>query len=108
MYRANPGFIPRNHLVEAVIAAATDSGDLGVFHAPVDVLAQPNYYRPEQAQYAMPPRPEQVVRQTLCGTCIQAQEPSDGYHCRMHRLFAPFVAQHSHKNFQRPVSTSSC
>jgi serine/tyrosine/threonine adenylyltransferase len=78
MYRANPVFIPRNHLVEAAIAAATDSaapgggvpagGDFSVFHALVDVLASPHDYRPELALYATPPRPEQVVKQTFCGT----------------------------------------
>ncbi len=68
MYRANPAFIPRNHLVEAAIAAATDRGDLSVFHQLVDVLAQPHQYRVELALYATPPRPEQVVEQTFCGT----------------------------------------
>jgi uncharacterized protein YdiU (UPF0061 family) len=68
MYRANPVFIPRNHLVEAAIAAATDSDNLNVFHQLVDVLAQPHEYRAELALYATPPRPEQVVQQTFCGT----------------------------------------
>ena len=65
---ANPVFIPRNHLVEAAIAAATDRGDLTVFHQLVDVLEAPHAYRPELALYATPPRPEQVVPQTFCGT----------------------------------------
>jgi len=73
MYRANPVFIPRNHLVEAAIAqandsAAADGSNFSVFHALVDVLANPHDYRPELAQYATPPRPEQVVKQTFCGT----------------------------------------
>jgi uncharacterized protein YdiU (UPF0061 family) len=68
MYRANPVFIPRNHLVEAAIAAATDENDLSVFHQLVDVLAEPHVYRTELAHFATPPRPEQVVRQTFCGT----------------------------------------
>ncbi len=68
MYRANPAFIPRNHLVEAAIAAATDRDDLSVFQQLVDVLGNPHEYRPELALYATPPRPEQVVEQTFCGT----------------------------------------
>jgi uncharacterized protein YdiU (UPF0061 family) len=68
MYRANPVFIPRNHLVEAAIAAATDDSNFHVFHTLVDVLANPHEYRPELALYATPPRPEQIVRQTFCGT----------------------------------------
>jgi protein adenylyltransferase len=68
MYRANPVFIPRNHLVEAAIAAASDGGDLSVFHQLVDVLAEPHVYRAELALFATPPRPEQVVHETFCGT----------------------------------------
>jgi uncharacterized protein YdiU (UPF0061 family) len=68
MYRANPIFIPRNHLVEAAIAAATDRDDLSVFQQLVDVLGNPHEYRAELALYATPPRPEQVVEQTFCGT----------------------------------------
>lgn len=68
MYSANPAFIPRNHLVEAAIAAATDSNDLSVFHQLIDVLGNPHEYLPELALYATPPRPEEVVSQTFCGT----------------------------------------
>jgi uncharacterized protein YdiU (UPF0061 family) len=68
MYAANPAFIPRNHLVQEAIAAATDSNDLHPFNQLVDVLEQPYRYRPELARFAMPPRPEQVVCKTFCGT----------------------------------------
>jgi len=68
MYSANPVFIPRNHLVEAAIAAATDRDDLSVFHQLVDTLENPHEYRAELALYATPPLPEQVVAQTFCGT----------------------------------------
>jgi len=68
MYRANPVFIPRNHLVEAAIVAATEHGDFSLFHQLVDVLENPHVYRPEFARFATPPRPEEIVRQTFCGT----------------------------------------
>ena len=68
MYRANPVFIPRNHLVEAAIAAATDRGDFAPFHALVDRLADPWTWRPEDRDFALPPAPEQQVHQTFCGT----------------------------------------
>ena len=45
MYRANPVFIPRNHLVEAAIAAAPTRDDLSVFQQLVDVLGNPHEYR---------------------------------------------------------------
>ena len=68
MYAANPVFIPRNHLVEETIQAATVDNDFTPFHQLVEVLAQPWQYRPDAARYATPPRPEEEVRQTFCGT----------------------------------------
>jgi uncharacterized protein YdiU (UPF0061 family) len=68
MYSANPVFIPRNHLVEEAIAAATRNDDFAPFHQLVDVLTHPHQYRPELARYATPPQPQEVVRQTFCGT----------------------------------------
>jgi uncharacterized protein YdiU (UPF0061 family) len=68
MYAANPVFIPRNHLVEEVIRAAEDNNDFTLFDTLMERLATPGAYHPEWARYALPPRPEQVVRQTFCGT----------------------------------------
>lgn len=67
MYRASPAFIPRNHQVEAAIAAAYDD-DLQPFHALVDVLAQPYCYASDASRYAAPPEPDEVVQRTFCGT----------------------------------------
>ena len=64
---ANPLFIPRNHLVEEAIRAA-HGGDYAPFEALLDVLAAPFGDQPERARYAEPPRAEQVVRRTFCGT----------------------------------------
>ena len=68
MYDVNPAFIPRNHLVEEVIQASVTKNEFGPFHALVDVLACPFSYRSECVRYAMPPRPDQRVFQTFCGT----------------------------------------
>ncbi len=65
---ANPAVIPRNHLVEEAIRAAEDRGDLGPFAALLDALSQPWDELPEHGRYRQPPRPDQVVRQTFCGT----------------------------------------
>jgi len=67
MRRANPAFIPRNHRVEQAIAAAT-VGDLGPFETLVRVLARPYDEQPEDRHLAEPPRPEERVEQTFCGT----------------------------------------
>ncbi len=68
MYAVNPAYIARNHLVEEAIDAAVNQQDFEPFHTLVDVLAQPFEFNDTQARFAKPPRPEQVVRQTFCGT----------------------------------------
>ena len=68
MYAVNPAYIARNHLVEEAIDAAVKQQDFEPFHTLVDVLAQPFEFNDAQARYAIPPRPEQVVKQTFCGT----------------------------------------
>ncbi len=67
MRAVNPAFIPRNHLVEEAIGAAV-AGDLGPFEDLLTVLATPYDDQPAFARHALPPRPEQVVHQTFCGT----------------------------------------
>ncbi len=68
MRAVNPAFIARNHRVEEVIQAATGQGDLAPLHTLLDVLATPYEDQPDHAEYARPPRPEEVVHQTFCGT----------------------------------------
>ncbi len=68
MLKANPVYIPRNHRVEAAIKAAIDEGDFGPFHELVDVLKMPFEYQPGKDLYATPPKPEEVVPATFCGT----------------------------------------
>jgi protein adenylyltransferase len=68
MRGVNPAFIPRNHLVEEALSAAVDNGDLGPFETLLAVLSRPYDDQPQHRRYAEPPRPEQVVRQTFCGT----------------------------------------
>jgi len=68
MRRINPAVIPRNHLIEAAIVAAVESGDFAPFRALVDVLAQPYDDLPAGSLHGLPPSPEQVVRNTFCGT----------------------------------------
>ena len=65
--RVNPAFIPRNHLVEEALAAA-EGGDFGPFEMLLGVLATPFDDQPGKERYALPPRPEEVVHQTFCGT----------------------------------------
>jgi len=68
MRAVNPAFIPRNHRVEAVIRAAVDADDYGPFEELLTVLSKPYEDQPAYAAYAEPPRPEERVCQTFCGT----------------------------------------
>ena len=67
MRAVNPAFIPRNHRVEAVIAAAVNN-DYAPFEELLTVLSKPFEDQPAFAAYAEPPLPEQRVLQTFCGT----------------------------------------
>lgn len=68
MRAVNPAFIPRNHLVEEALSAAVNGGDLAPFEKLIGVLATPFEDQPDVPEYTLPPRPEQVVRATFCGT----------------------------------------
>jgi protein adenylyltransferase len=75
MYAANPVYIPRNHLVEHASEAATREGDFQPFHALVDLLSpsvdqgnSPYVFDAARVDFARPPRPEQEVAATFCGT----------------------------------------
>jgi uncharacterized protein YdiU (UPF0061 family) len=68
MRLVNPCIIPRNHRIEAVIAAAVERGDFAPFEELSRVLARPYEERTEFAAYANPPLPEERVIQTFCGT----------------------------------------
>lgn len=67
MRAANPAFIPRNHRVEQMIAAATE-GDFAPFVRLLEVLSRPFDDQPGAADLARPPAPSEVVQQTFCGT----------------------------------------
>jgi uncharacterized protein YdiU (UPF0061 family) len=68
MHAINPAFIPRNHRIEAVITAAVTNDDYAPFEELIKVLAKPFEDQPEFADYANPPKPEERVCQTFCGT----------------------------------------
>ncbi len=68
MRAVNPAFIPRNHLVEAALRAAVERSDFQPFEDLLAVLSRPFEDQPGLAHYAMPPRDEERVLQTFCGT----------------------------------------
>ncbi len=68
MRQANPAFIPRNHRVERIITAAVERDDLSMFTEMLEVLSKPYDDQPTHLSYTLPPRPEERVLRTFCGT----------------------------------------
>jgi uncharacterized protein YdiU (UPF0061 family) len=68
MRMENPAFIPRNHLVEAALGAATERQDFQPFEELLEVVSRPYEDRPGLERYLTPALPEECVRQTFCGT----------------------------------------
>ena len=68
MRAINPAVIPRNHLVEEAITTAEENGDYTVMEDLVSVLSAPFEDQPKNSRYTLPPRNDQIVRATFCGT----------------------------------------
>ncbi|WP_328353930.1 YdiU family protein [Mycobacterium sp. NBC_00419] len=68
MAKVNPVYIPRNHLVEEALTAAS-AGDMAPFHGLLAAISSPYDERPGFERYAEP-APEDFGRcfQTFCGT----------------------------------------
>lgn len=64
----NPAFIPRNHLVEAALAAAVERNDYVPFEDLLRVVSRPYSDDPALERYTLPARDEERVLQTFCGT----------------------------------------
>ncbi len=66
--RVNPVYIPRNHLVEEALAAASDDGDLEPLGRLVDAVREPFTERPGLERYADPAPTDFGRYRTFCGT----------------------------------------
>ncbi|QLL08811.1 protein adenylyltransferase SelO [Mycobacterium vicinigordonae] len=67
MSRVNPIYIPRNHLVEEALEAAT-AGDLGPLHGLLDAVRAPYTERAGLERYAKPAPADFGTYRTFCGT----------------------------------------
>jgi uncharacterized protein YdiU (UPF0061 family) len=67
MDRVNPAYIPRNHLVEEALTAAT-AGDLAPFERLLDVVLSPFTQRSGLEEYAQPAPSGGAPHVTYCGT----------------------------------------
>lgn len=68
MQRTNPVVIPRNHLVEQVLDAATVRNDLAPLQAFLDVLRRPYTDAAVPDNYRLPPPEGDMGFRTFCGT----------------------------------------
>jgi len=68
MQAVNPVYIPRNHKVEAALAAAIQEDDFAPFEELLVVLAKPFEERPGFESYANPPSGDSKNYRTYCGT----------------------------------------
>ena len=67
MDAVNPVYVPRNHLVEEALAAAT-AGDLDPLHRLLTAVTRPFDERPDLEVYAAPAPQDFGPYQTFCGT----------------------------------------
>ena len=67
MDRVNPVVVPRNHLVEEALEAAT-SGDLAPLGRLLAAVTQPFVVRPGMERYAEPAPADFGRYRTFCGT----------------------------------------
>lgn len=68
MDRVNPAYIPRNHLVDAALQAAT-TGDLGPFERLLEIVTSPFDRHDDRVDYALPaPENFSAGFRTYCGT----------------------------------------
>ena len=67
MDRVNPVYIPRNHLVEEALTAATE-GDLDPLHRLLAAVTDPFTERPGLERYAAPAPQDFGAYRTFCGT----------------------------------------
>jgi serine/tyrosine/threonine adenylyltransferase len=68
MRSVNPTYIPRNHLVEAALNAASERSDLAPFESLLAVVRHPFQDHAGREAWMQPPRDEERVAATFCGT----------------------------------------
>ncbi len=68
MRRVVPAMIPRNHIVEQALIAATREGSLGPLYRLLDVLSRPFDHDRVPDAYRQPPPPGSPPYRTFCGT----------------------------------------
>ena len=68
MEKVNPLYIPRNHLVDSIINAAVQNNDFSEMKELLKVIRKPFSNESFNKKYKSPPRPDQIISNTFCGT----------------------------------------
>ncbi|WP_370674251.1 YdiU family protein [Pleomorphomonas sp. PLEO] len=68
MRAVNPAIIPRNHQIEKALDAIVDGSDGSTYIRLLQAVARPFEDRAEDVDLTLPPRPEERVAATFCGT----------------------------------------
>lgn len=68
MRSVNPAYVLRNHLAQWAVDAAVERLDFGPMEELLEVLSRPFEEQPGREPYARPPRQEERVTRTFCGT----------------------------------------
>lgn len=64
----NPAVIPRNHKVEEALSSAEEHSDPDKLQTLLQVLLEPYSAKQALPEFCLPPKPEERVYQTFCGT----------------------------------------
>lgn len=67
MLAVNPAYIPRNHLLEEALTEA-QKGNLAFANKLMEVLASPYQEKDGFERYLLPPKLDEVIQNTFCGT----------------------------------------
>lgn len=68
MKKSNPAVIPRNHLVEEVLSAASNDGNYKPLYSLLDALSKPYEHLKIDDKYTKTPKPTSIAYKTYCGT----------------------------------------
>lgn len=68
MRAVNPAIIPRNHQVEKALDAIIEGSDGSAYVRLLQAVTSPFEDRPDDSDLALPPRPQERVVATFCGT----------------------------------------
>jgi len=68
MSSKNPLYIPRNHLVERAIQSGVSDQDFSYMLKLSEILEQPFTRQDIEPEFHLPPKEEEKVHQTFCGT----------------------------------------